>query len=664
MGASTSASTDVSVCVSESVGDQRGRPRGRGRERGRSVLEKKGRKRSVNKDEWIEKKAKKMRNLGKEYTTPRSKKTVRARQIGPPCQDGCFEKVNQDARNAIFDRFWSMGDYDTQNGYLAQHVRAVPVKRRRQKESTRVNYEYTLKYFDESFKVCRKAFLSIHDISDKRLQIHIQRIKASATGTPKGDKRGRGPSATKIIGVKREHVHEHIQSLPTTSSHYTRAKSPHRTFLEAGTTIKQLFEKYQLWMREYHSGEPVVNYHYYADVFTNEYNIGVKPPKKDTCSTCDAIQASIVRLREEDEDTAALETKLQEHKERGEMVQRLLSSQVDASPVHGMDVRVVCMDLQQTLPCPRVTSGMAYYLRKLWVYNFCIYDVTKGKASMFVWDEVTGGRGSDEVASIIMKWLEMRQREEDGDFDILRIFCDNCAGQNKNINVLLAALRLVHAKMINRVEFVFMVSGHSYLPCDRAFGVIEKKLRTSSGIFIPEHYADVIKKATNPPYEVITLNREDFKDIKKLSAFVTKRQTPVSFAKASQLVVDVGYKEGYIIKTDYSFLDTEENAHRCRLMKTNKRYSAKLFDLSAVPLTEKYPDERRLNPVKVDDLQKLAQFMGPASRTWTLNVVQRQKEMAAANQPISAADDEEVGSDSENDLIDYDAPVQSPTKRK
>ena len=42
---------------------------------------------------------------------------------------------------------------------------------------------------------------------------------------------------------------------------------------------------------------------------------------------------------------------------------------------NGLTVRNVAMDLQQTLPCPRLSVGIAYYLRKLWVYNFCILDI-------------------------------------------------------------------------------------------------------------------------------------------------------------------------------------------------------------------------------------------------------------------------------------------------
>ena len=652
---------------SSSVPRGGGVPRGRGRGRGRGaapIVEKKGRKRAVNIGEWKEKKAKRLRNLGEEYQSAKADKKIRARRIGPPCGDGCFDKVREEARVAIFKNFWGMGDYDKQNAYISQQIRTVPVKRRRKRDSSRVNYEYKLKYYEETFYVCRNAFLSIHDISTTRLRLQLTKAKNSPTGTPEGDKRGRGPSARKITGIKQQRVHENISSLPTTSSHYTRAKSPHRKYLETGTTIKQLYEKYTFWMAEYHADEPVVGYHYYAEVFRKEYNIGVKPPSKDTCTTCDTMKADIVRMEEQNEDTADLKHVFEEHKERANMVQHLLSQQADAAPVRGMDVRVVCMDLQQTLPCPRMTAGIAYYKRKLWVYNFCIYDVTKGKASMFVWDEIKGGRGSDEVASIILKWVEMRRQEGDLDFDILRIFCDNCAGQNKNINVLLGALRIIHEKVFSRIELIFMVSGHSYMPCDRAFGVIEKKLRVSTDIMIPEHYAQAIQRATNPPYEVVRLEREDFKDIKLLAKHITKRLPPTEkFSKACQLVLDSGYKEGYLLKTDYDANDTADNTQYVRLQKAKGDYSRKSFDLSEVPLKVKYTEERLLNPDKIKDLITLSRLMPPASEAWTKQTINKQQELARQKKPVSREDDEDVGQDPDNDLLDYDAPVRTSPAR-
>ena len=279
---------------------------------------------------------------------------------------------------------------------------------------------------------------------------------------------------------------------------------------------------------------------------------------------------------------------------------------------------------------------------------------------MFVWDEVTGGRGSDEVASAIIKWVDLRQSEGQ-DFDVLRIFADNCAGQNKNINVVLAALRLIHAKKLFRVEFVYMISGHSFLPCDACFGVIEKKLRVNEFLFTTKDYIETIKRAQNPPFEVIPIEREDIKDVKSLGDFVTRRQTSALFSNACQIVCSATYKEGYLIKNDYIFEDLPTNVTECRLMKgpKNRAYSRKLFDLSEAPLPVKYQTDRQLNPNKLKDLRTMTNFVEPSAKVWFENLFERQRELEGTD-ATAIVEGEGEGEDEENDLLFYDSPTPHP----
>ena len=62
---------------------------------------------------------------------------------------------------------------------------------------------------------------------------------------------------------------------------------------------------------------------------------------------------------------------------------------------------VLCMDLQQALSTPRVTTGMAFYLRKMWTYNFGIHNYRTDQGHLFVWDEVTAKRGASEIISLL-----------------------------------------------------------------------------------------------------------------------------------------------------------------------------------------------------------------------------------------------------------------------
>lgn len=72
---------------------------------------------------------------------------------------------------------------------------------------------------------------------------------------------------------------------------------------------------------------------------------------------------------------------------------------------------------------------------------------------MFVWDETVGGCGSDGVGSCIIKWLKMKA-DQGQDFVKLRVFCDNCGGQNKNIFIILMTLQQVHAHHLIRVDIL------------------------------------------------------------------------------------------------------------------------------------------------------------------------------------------------------------------
>lgn len=48
---------------------------------------------------------------------------------------------------------------------------------------------------------------------------------------------------------------------------------------------------------------------------------------------------------------------------------------------------------------------------------------------------------------------------------------------------------------VKEIDHKFLVSGHSYLPCDQDFGVIEKQKKCFPNIFIPKDWNNVIMAA-------------------------------------------------------------------------------------------------------------------------------------------------------------------------
>ncbi|XP_042241301.1 uncharacterized protein LOC121878935 isoform X1 [Homarus americanus] len=262
-----------------------GAPRGAGR-RGQErtpqgPIEKKGRMRERRVDEWAQEVAKRKRNLGEEYVSYSTKKVVKARQVGPPCPDGCFDKLGRDMINTIFTNFWAIGDYNTQNGYLHSLIRKVPVKRRRvEAEVSRrpFNYHFFVKLRQREFKVCRQGFTSIHGVGKKKMEVLMHKLKESPSGTPILDKRGHHPSSKAIRGSRLQHVHEHIRALPVLACHYSRAHSPHRRYLEVGGSIAELHSSYLVWMSEQYPGEETVSKRFYHTLFKKDYNIEFGAP--------------------------------------------------------------------------------------------------------------------------------------------------------------------------------------------------------------------------------------------------------------------------------------------------------------------------------------------------------------------------------------------------
>ena len=127
------------------------------------------------------------------------------------------------------------------------------------------------------YEVCRNAFMSIHSISASKLKKVIQDKLHNPTGSPPADNRGRGVSGNTISGPDRALIHEHIQMLAVTQSHYSRAHSPHRRYMEIGMTQNLLYSNYVDWMTEKH---PLMNpqkLSFYMSIFTKDYNIVRQP---------------------------------------------------------------------------------------------------------------------------------------------------------------------------------------------------------------------------------------------------------------------------------------------------------------------------------------------------------------------------------------------------
>ena len=356
-----------------------------------------GRKRKRDEEHWMQKVAKQKRQTGQEYVSVKSKKIMPARKPGPICKDRCMETVPQECRDLIFQNCWELPSYDARLNYYNACVTEKRFKRKYTAKQTSLRpmkLVYHVKSGGNVYEVCKIGFQNIHGITNKEMTVFLRKRKQSATGTLPLDRRGRREPASKIKGIKLQRVHEHIQKLSVTSSHYSRIKNPHRQYTATeGLTIRALYSAYDTWMLRTYPQERnnVVTFSYYKYVFTTCYNIAFRHPQTDVCNECTSLKQTIKDCQgkeEKQEDLEAAEGELEVHTDTAKKAQALLKEQKDNSDD---DTMIIAVDLEQTLPCPKLSVNRAYYTRKLWVYNLCIYDIKEQKPTMYLWDETQGG---------------------------------------------------------------------------------------------------------------------------------------------------------------------------------------------------------------------------------------------------------------------------------
>ncbi|XP_072387218.1 uncharacterized protein [Diabrotica undecimpunctata] len=397
--------------------------------------------------------------------------------------------------------------------------RSYPKKTKGIHSSRNVSVKYRVKVNGDDIEICKKEFLAIHGISKKRIERLVHQNKEGAS-TPKSDERGKHDNNNKKIPEEHcEYVRQHINLIPKYTSHYSRQKNPTKVYLDSDISISSLYHDYYLeWCRQ--NNFVAVTQDKYRRIFCSEFNIGFNLPKSDTCKVCDSMNVKI--SNEADIEIAkTLKIDLELHQRRAQAMQDLMKKDTEEAKATG-NAMVISFDLQQAMPVPNLTVGAAFYLRKAWVYNLGIHDCISGKAFMYMWPENIAKRGSDEIASILYNHFRTNRPTANK----LIVYTDNCSGQNKNWSLICLWQQLTIEGIFTSIEHKYLVVGHTRLPCDRDFAVIEKyKRHRLKQVYTPDDWYEAVRKCKRKNcFEVIVLKQSDFFSFKELQSEITKKK--------------------------------------------------------------------------------------------------------------------------------------------
>jgi flavodoxin len=138
------------------------------------------------------------------------------------------------------------------------------------------------------------------------------------------------------------------------------------------------------------------------------------------------------------------------------------------------------VDYAQNLLLPNLGDtqpGDTYYFSPKNVYIFGIADNSKKPTTLvsYVYQEETGKKGAENVASMLYEFLDKQQILKEGNpAASLTIIADNCSGQNKNNTVLRLPLWLVERGFFCESTVLFLIRGHTKNACDRMFNIMKK----------------------------------------------------------------------------------------------------------------------------------------------------------------------------------------------
>lgn len=408
------------------------------------------------------------------------------------CTNKCLDSISTEDQQKILADFLNMTAKNEQDVHLQRMIEFEAVKRKRpgilvpekrRKPKSQLP-QYKVLHGAVRKAVCKKAFLSVHGVTKKRVERIVELLKA---GKNPVDMRGKNTSGNKISEETREYIHNHISSFPTHLSHYTGTPTK---YLDPNLSIMTMFE---LFKKQYPDDK--VSYGFYWNYFRLKFSLRFGRPAKDCCGQCEALCIKIKNssLSENDRKLAVAEWVV--HKLRSQQFYKAMQTAKETC-LRNRKVAALSLDFMANVSLPCIPVQDLYYLRQLTANTFGIHDLRTEKMVCYAYSEFDGHKGPNEVCTFLFDYF--KKYVEDGVTTLL-LFADNCGGQNKNHTLLRFVMALVELNWFEEVTINFPIRGHSYMPCDRDFGLIKRKMKPKERIYTLEQYESIIKSSSKVP---------------------------------------------------------------------------------------------------------------------------------------------------------------------
>lgn len=508
------------------------------------------------------------------------------------CPNSCHDKISEDERVRINEHFWGIGNKIRQKDWLSSCVKQVDIKRRYgESDRKKCSFNYFININNSSFKVCQKFLLKTLNISQTILISVIKYISSYKTCLENIKK----PTAhNKSEEASISLVKSFIEQLPAVPSHYCRNKSTKLYLPQEFRNIKTVYQHYVEHLKTINKVNSQLSLRVFRNIFRNSFNLGFHLPKKDKCILCENYNNLDTESKKQLHSSEEYQIHL---KDKEKCKQIFLEDQklCKENPAY----LCTSFDLQKVLNTPYGKSVTLFYSRKYSFYNESFYESGTRDGFCFLWGEKDGKRGCNEICTTVFQYLKLVDERKTQ--SIVHLYCDSCAGQNKNRAMLATLTYFVeNSNFVTNIKITYLLPGHTMMPVDSIHSTIESFIRNRT-IWAPSEWYTIISNArTNPrKYNCIELTNSDFKDWKTFSQALLPNSVKIQFTKLRSVTLEKNIPN---ITLKYGYFDESETIN---------------YDLDSIPRsrrnseivcegpTQLYDDILNISSAKYKDLKTL-----------------------------------------------------------
>ncbi|KAF4525377.1 hypothetical protein B566_EDAN013228 [Ephemera danica] len=457
--------------------------------------------------------------------------TRNARETGPVCSTNtrCVQsdrqctKMNSETRESLFKNFWSLSNQE-KGVYVKAHVDFVPPKTHtgdRFLTKPRDNqYQYHLKESGVRKCVCFSFFMNTLGLKEAQTRAYLHDCKKEKPNPNQQIVKTNEGTSRAAIQEGKTFCSEQLDALPKLESHLSRSTSDKLFLQHEFDSIRSVHRFVESKAKE--ANVHVITWPSFLEMFHNK-KLSVHMLKKDQCDRCvkyDLKKEAGSVTAEDEPDYAEHRSSVTENRK-----ERLNDKKRDKNYY-----LVFIVDVEKILLWPLIRNSSQYFMCKVQLKNWTLFDLLTNYVSCSLFDETHGGSDSHVYASLLCGAIEIRVIRTPTITYVI-VWSDGCASQNR-CTVVSNALLSLAIRLNITIEHKYLISGHSQNEVDAAHSRIEK-CTANQNLYSPQDYAERIAQARlseekggmkgNTAYEVEMVTFDTFFNFEKVNFYSSIR---------------------------------------------------------------------------------------------------------------------------------------------